>query len=63
MTVINSLAMPAETVRTPDFMIRVNSENVTGNISPRLISLTMTDNRGFESDQLDIELDDADGQR
>ncbi|WP_422387972.1 phage late control D family protein [Erwinia aphidicola] len=62
MTVINSLAMPAGTVRTPDFMIRVNSENVTANISPRLISLTMTDNRGFEADQLDIELDDADGQ-
>ncbi|KYP88560.1 Gene D protein [bacteria symbiont BFo1 of Frankliniella occidentalis] len=59
---INSLAMPAGTVRTPDFMIRVNSENVTANISPRLISLTMTDNRGFEADQLDIELDDADGQ-
>lgn len=62
MTVINSLAMPAGTVRTPDFMIRVNSENVTANISPRLISLTMTDNRGFEADQLDIELDDTDGQ-
>ena len=62
MTVINSLAMPAGTVRTPDFMIRVNSENVTANISPRLISLTMTDNRGFEADQLDIELDDSDGQ-
>lgn len=62
MNVINSLAMPAGTVRTPDFMIRVNSENVTANISPRLISLTMTDNRGFEADQLDIELDDTDGQ-
>lgn len=62
MTVINSLAMPAGMVRTPDFMIRVNSENVTANISPRLISLTMTDNRGFEADQLDIELDDSDGQ-
>jgi len=62
MTVINSLATPAGTVRTPDFMIRVNSENVTANISPRLISLTMTDNRGFEADQLDIELDDSDGQ-
>ncbi len=25
------------------------------------VSLTMTDSRGFEADQLDIELDDADG--
>lgn len=58
----DSLAMPAGMTRTPDFMIRVNSENVTANISPRLISLTMTDNRGFEADQLDIELDDSDGQ-
>lgn len=62
MMAIDSLAMPAEMTRTPDFMIRVNSENVTANISPRLISLTMTDNRGFEADQLDIELDDSDGQ-
>ncbi len=25
------------------------------------MSLTLTDNRGFEADQLDLELDDADG--
>jgi phage protein D len=43
-------------------MVRVNSKDITADISPRLISLTMTDNRGFEADQLDIELDDADGQ-
>lgn len=29
-------------------------------ISDRLISLTLTDNRGFEADQLDISLDDSD---
>ncbi|WP_049596827.1 phage late control D family protein [Yersinia nurmii] len=28
----------------------------------RLLSLTLTDNRGFEADQLDIEFDDSDGQ-
>ncbi|HBM1468872.1 TPA: phage late control D family protein, partial [Salmonella enterica subsp. enterica] len=33
-----------------------------GNISDRLMSMTLTDNRGFEADQLDIELNDADGQ-
>jgi phage protein D len=47
---------------TPDFMLKVNSKDVTTNIRDRLISLTLTDNRGFEADQLDIELDDADGQ-
>ena len=26
------------------------------------MSMTLTDNRGFEADQLDIELNDADGQ-
>lgn len=45
----------------PDFMLKLESKDITGNISTRLISLTMTDNRGFEADQLDIELDDADG--
>jgi phage protein D len=35
--------------------------DITQNLSDRLISLTMTDNRGFEADQLDIDLDDSDG--
>ena len=47
---------------TPDFMLMLDSKDITGNISNRLMSLTMTDNRGFEADQLDIELDDTDGQ-
>lgn len=46
---------------TPDFVLKLESKDITGNISDRLISLTMTDNRGFEADQLNIELDDADG--
>lgn len=46
---------------TPAFMLKIDSKDITGNISERLISLTMTDNRGFEADQLDIELNDADG--
>ena len=46
---------------TPAFMLKIESKDITGNISDRLISLTMTDNRGFEADQLDLELNDADG--
>lgn len=46
---------------TPQFMLTLNSKDITGNISDRLINLTMTDNRGFEADRLAIELDDADG--
>lgn len=62
MTGISSLPAQAGARLTPDFMLTVNSKDVTTSIRDRLISLTLTDNRGFEADQLDIELDDADGQ-
>lgn len=58
---ISSLAIQAGAQLAPDFMLSVNSKDVTANIRDRLLSLTLTDNRGFEADQLDIELDDADG--
>ncbi|HBP3595422.1 phage late control D family protein [Escherichia coli] len=45
----------------PDFMLTLDGADITQNFSDRLIGLTMTDNRGFEADQLDIELDDTDG--
>lgn len=45
----------------PAFMLTLDGADITQNFSDRLIGLTMTDNRGFEADQLDIELDDADG--
>ncbi|MDM2930242.1 GPO family capsid scaffolding protein [Citrobacter sp. Cm046] len=37
------------------------AQDVTTVLDTRLMSLTLTDNRGFEADQLDLELDDADG--
>lgn len=58
---LDMLDLNAGGVLTPDFMLMLDSKDITGNISNRLMSLTMTDNRGFEADQLDIELDDADG--
>jgi phage protein D len=45
----------------PDYRLTINSKDITEDIAPRLISLSLTDNRGFAADQLDIELDDADG--
>lgn len=45
----------------PDYRIRVSNKDITAELSPRLLSLTHTDNRGFEADLLDLELDDADG--
>lgn len=58
---LDMLNLNAGGVLTPDFMLMLDSKDITGNISNRLMSLTMTDNRGFDADQLDIELDDADG--
>ncbi|KNC17492.1 late control protein D [Pantoea sp. RIT-PI-b] len=46
----------------PAFRLTLAGADITQKIEQRLISLTLTDNRGFEADQLDIELDDADGQ-
>lgn len=46
----------------PAFRLPLAGADVTQKIEQRLISLTLTDNRGFEADQLDIELDDTDGQ-
>lgn len=48
--------------KTPAFSIVIEGKNVTEVLDKRLMSLTLTDNRGFEADQLDLELDDADGQ-
>lgn len=49
------------TAQTPAFRVTLDSQDITTSLENRLMSLTHTDNRGFEADQLDIELDDADG--
>ncbi|WP_338884854.1 phage late control D family protein [Xenorhabdus sp. TH1] len=48
-------------ISEPAFRLEINNKDISGKIQSRLMSLTLTDNRGLESDQLDIELDDADG--
>lgn len=47
--------------RSPAFSITIEGKDVTTALDARLMSLTLTDNRGFEADQLDLELDDATG--
>ncbi len=47
---------------TPVYVLSAGNKNINARIQNRLISLSLTDNRGFEADQLDIELDDSDGQ-
>ncbi|MCU7783381.1 phage late control D family protein [Lelliottia amnigena] len=49
------------TSKSPAFSITIEGRDVTTVMDARLMSLTLTDNRGFEADQLDLELDDADG--
>ena len=45
----------------PAYRIKVGDKDISGRFQGRLIGLTLTDNSGFEADQLDIELDDSDG--
>ncbi|BCM46564.1 hypothetical protein BvCmsNSNP030_1561 [Escherichia coli] len=47
--------------KTPAFSISIEGKDITTVLENRLMGLTLTDNRGFEADQLDLELDDADG--
>ncbi|VEI69343.1 Phage protein D [Serratia fonticola] len=56
------LTLDAGAKVAPAFMLTMQGNDITQNISPRLLSFSLVDNRGFEADQLDIELDDADGQ-
>ena len=58
---MSTVAMDNGAQIAPDYMVKLAGSDITADISRRLISLSMTDNRGFEADQLDIELDDADG--
>ena len=60
MTITDSLLNSGH--NAPDYSITVDGVDKSSGIKKRLMSLTLTDNRGFEADQLDIELDDSDGQ-
>ncbi len=45
----------------PVWRLSIDGADLSAMLEERLISLTLTDNRGFEADQLDIVLNDADG--
>lgn len=45
----------------PDYRISVNGQDITPVVQARLIELVVTDNPGFEADQVDLVLDDTDG--
>ncbi|WBF43936.1 phage late control D family protein [Serratia rubidaea] len=58
---ITGVSLPAGARVAPAFSLALQGKDITQNISKRLLSLSLTDNRGFAADQLDIELDDSDG--
>ncbi|MDP2127230.1 MAG: phage late control D family protein [Pseudohongiella sp.] len=47
--------------RRPDYRITLEGQQISPEVNARLISLTLVDRRGLESDQLDITLSDHDG--
>lgn len=56
--------MPDDNARyspRPAFSIQIGDRQLTA-LDDRLISLSLTDNRGFEADTIDLTLDDSDGQ-
>ncbi|MFV8628576.1 phage late control D family protein [Ralstonia pseudosolanacearum] len=53
--------LTSDTEPKPIYRLKVGSKDITGRFQGRLIGLTLTDNPGFEADQLDIELNDSDG--
>lgn len=45
----------------PDFRVTLGDTDLTDRLRPRLVSLTLSEKRGDEADQLDIVLHDSDG--
>lgn len=54
-------AMGDNDYAAPIYRLSVDGLDIAQLVSPRLISLNLTDNRGIEADQLDISLSDHDG--
>lgn len=48
-------------VNVPAWRVTLDGADLTAKIRPRLVSLTLSEKRGDEADQLDIVLDDSDG--
>ncbi|MCH7372861.1 hypothetical protein [Aeromonas sp. MR16] len=47
--------------RAPAYQILVDGQDISAAIRPRLIGLSLADNRGFEVDTIELSLDDTDG--
>lgn len=58
MTPVNRKSQQAH---SPDYLITIEGKQISPELDARLISLTLVDKRGFQSDQLDITLANHDG--
>ena len=47
---LETLNAEAGAVLTPAFMLKLGDQNITEYVSARLLSLNLTDHRGFEAD-------------
>ena len=53
--------MSASSHPQPSYQLTVDGRDITATVDPRLVSLSLTECRGGEADQLDLVLSDADG--
>ena len=65
MSLLDSLTNPLDILKgevpVPQWKVVIDGADITHKIKPRLMSLTLTDNRGFDADQVELQLDDSDG--
>lgn len=47
---------------SPAYSLIVDGKDISSAVEPRLISLSLADNRGFEADTVELTLDDSDGE-
>lgn len=65
MSITSMLTNPLDILKgevpVPQYKVVIDGTDITNKIKPRLMHLTVTDNRGFDADQVELQLDDADG--
>ena len=65
MSILDSLTNPLDILKgevpSPQYKVVIDGTDITNKIKPRLMNLTLTDNRGFDADQVELQLDDSDG--
>lgn len=57
----NGLQITGAEHPAPNYQILIGGKDISPDIRPRLIGMTLTDARGFEADSVELSLDDSDG--